>query len=107
MTILTKDNECNAVVTAADGTQVEISASRLYDLGLAHWQGWQCGAGQTMLFIDHDFTVYGGQCRNDCLGNLFNSNFAIFHKPTTCRRVECTPCESDLYIHKQKPPFDH
>lgn len=97
-----RDTDCNSVIKTQDGQELEIRAHRLYDLGLAHWQGWQCSAGKDMIFVDHDFTVYSGQCRNDCLGNLFDEHFKLFTEPTICKRTECTPCESDLLVKKQQ-----
>jgi hypothetical protein len=97
-----KDPDCNAVITAADGQETAIRAYRLYDSNLAKWQGWNCAAGKDMIFVDHDFTVYGGQCRNDCLGNLFDKEFKLLTKSTICRRETCTPCEADLLVKKQQ-----
>jgi|688.fasta_scaffold00284_6 hypothetical protein len=106
MIALIKDQNCNAVVTTADGQEVAVNASRLYDLGLARWKDWQCSAGKDMIFVDHDFTVYSGQCRNDCLGNLFDQDFKLFDDFSVCKRDECTPCETDLFTKKQHPGFD-
>lgn len=106
MPILKKTSECNAVVTSRDGQTVEISATDLWDLGLAHWAGWKCAAGRDMIFVDHDFTVYSGHCRNDCLGSIFDPEFRLFAGYTTCHRAQCTPCASDLYADKHDPTVD-
>lgn len=106
MPILKKDQDCNAIVTALDGSQVEISASQLWDQGLARWQGWRCSAGHDMVYIDHDFTVYSGHCHNDCLGNLFDPAFRLLSDYTVCRREVCTPCTGDLYAAKYNPTVD-
>jgi hypothetical protein len=97
-----KDLDCNAVITTADGQEMPIRAYRLFDAGLAKWKGWECHAGKDMIFVDHDFTVFGGQCRNDYLGNLFDANFKLLSDPTICKRQECTPCEADLLVKKQQ-----
>lgn len=94
------DTDCNASITAQDGSSVDVKSSRLWDLGLAQFQDWHCSAGMTTIFVDHDLEVYGGQCRQVPLGNLHHSDFALNRSPTRCTRTVCTPCESDLYTAK-------
>jgi hypothetical protein len=94
------DQDCNAVVTTRDGKSTQIKASRLWDNGLAGFQGWHCSAGLNYVFVDHDLEVYGGQCRESPLGNLLDPGFALNRHPIRCTRKVCTPCESDLYAAK-------
>lgn len=100
--LLKKDKNCNAIVHLLDGSKLEISADQLYDKNLHYWQGWHCNVGVDSIFIDNDYTVYAGQCRNDKLGNLFDNDFKFFEEPTICKQISCTPCATDLYSHKFK-----
>ena len=98
------DPDCNAIVTANNGETVAIKSSRLWDLGLVDFHGWECSAGMTYVFIDHDLEVYGGQCRQAPLGNLMQHDFALNPGPIRCSRQTCTPCDSDLYVAKRRVP---
>ena len=91
-------------MTANNGETVPIKSSRLWDLGLAEFQDWECSAGMTYVFIDHDLQVYGGQCREAPLGHLMHSDFALNRQPVKCSREVCTPCDSDLYVAKWRRP---
>jgi hypothetical protein len=104
-TTLTTDIHYNAEVTLKDGSTVKISANQLYDKNLHHWQGWLCNAGVDSIVIDWNFEVYGGQCRNDYLGNLFDEDFSWLASPTVCKQDSCTSCASDLYANKKDPNF--
>ena len=99
---LHKDNNCNTVVTLKDGTIIEVKADQIYDKNLHHWEGWFCNVGVDSIFVDSDFTVYAGNCRNDKLGNLFDKDFSLFDKPTICKQKKCTSCTSDLFSTKFK-----
>ena len=99
-TTLTEDIHCSAIVELKDGSEVNISANQLYDKDLHHWKGWLCNAGVTSIYIDNDFSVYAGTCKNDNLGNLFDENFKFLTEYTICRKESCTACASDLYTEK-------
>lgn len=100
--ILKKDQNCNAIVHLQNGDTIEIATDKLYDNNLHHWQGWYCNVGVDSIFIDDDFTVYAGNCRNDVLGNLFDNSFAFFETPNKCKKETCTSCTTDLYSTKFK-----
>jgi MoaA/NifB/PqqE/SkfB family radical SAM enzyme len=99
---LTKDYHCNAVVELKDGSKIEVFANQLYDKGLHYWEGWYCNAGVTSIYIDNNFEVYSGNCKNDKMGNLFDENFSFLKEQTICKRKLCTACSSDLYAGKSK-----
>ena len=103
MIVLTPDSHYNSEVMLRDGSTIKISANQLFDKNLHHWQGWLCDAGVNSVMIDWDFTVYSGQCRNDCLGNLMSDDFEFLKSPTICKRQNCTSCASDLYSNKRDP----
>jgi hypothetical protein len=102
ITEITRDENCNAIVTLKDGSTINIFANQLYDKNLHNWKGWKCHAGMDGVFIDNDFTVYSGQCKNDCLGNLLADDFNFLKSATICNRDACTSCTTDLYKTKEQ-----
>jgi hypothetical protein len=100
MISLKKDQYCNTVVYTKNSETIEIAADQLYDNNLHHWKGWHCFVGVDSIFVDDDYTVYAGNCRNDTLENLFNPDFQLFQKPGICKQKTCTSCASDLYSTK-------
>lgn len=99
---LYKDNHCNAIVHLKDKSTIEVNTDQIHNNNLHYWEGWFCNVGIDSIFIDNDFTVYAGQCRNDNLGNLFDVNFALFDSPTVCKQKKCTSCATDLFSTKFK-----
>jgi hypothetical protein len=97
---LTEDIYCNATVELKDGSEINIDAYQLSDNNLHHWKDWHCKAGVTSIYIDDDFSVYAGTCKNDKLGNLFDENFSFLNDYTICKKEKCTECASDLYAEK-------
>ena len=103
MTIsLHKNKSCNAVVYLSDGSTIEVNTDQIHNNNLHYWEGWFCNVGVDSLFIDNDYTVYAGNCRNDKLGNLFDKDFALFSAPKKCKQEKCTSCASDLFSTKFK-----
>jgi len=102
MTTLQKNEHCNAVVFLKDGTTIEVSTDQLHSKNLHHWKDWYCNVGVDSIFIDYDYTVYTGNCRNDILGNLYDKNFSLFKNPMKCKQQTCTSCASDLFSTKFK-----
>jgi hypothetical protein len=100
MILLKKDQYCNTVVQTKNGEKIEIAADQLYNSDLHHWKDWHCYVGVDSIFIDDDYTVYAGNCRNDSLGNLFDPKFQLFQEPGVCKKETCTLCASDLYSTK-------
>lgn len=78
-----------------------VDGNWLHNQGLDTWQGWQCDAGHTRLYIDADNNVYGGQCLNDNLGNI-NQKWQLLDSPTTCKQHRCTGCTDDLIVAKRE-----
>lgn len=99
---LYRDNNCNAIVHLKDGTTIGVATDQIHNKNLHHWEGWLCNVGVDSIFIDNDFTVYAGSCRNDKLGNLFTKDFSLFDSPTVCKQKKCTSCTSDLFSTKFK-----
>ena len=90
----------NCVLTTESGTQYRVYASWLHNQGLDNWQGWHCDAGHTRFYIDKDFNVWDGECKNTLLGNaLENWNT---DSNTVCTKLTCTGCTDDLITKKYK-----
>lgn len=89
----------NIKVTTDSGTQYKIFANWLHNNQFDHWKGWVCSAGATRLYVDKDFRVFGGECKNDQLGSVFD--FQLLTN-TVCKRDRCTGCTDDLMVAKQE-----
>ena len=81
--------------------QIQDKILTLKNNQLDNWQGWQCEAGATRLFIDKDFSTYGGECKNDYLGSALDG-FTILDT-TICKKIRCTGCTDDLIVAKNLP----
>jgi len=93
----------NCTITTDSGKQYNVFANWIHNQQLDNWQGWQCNAGLTRLYIDKNGDVYSGECCNDHLGNVFLDTFKINTRPTTCQQSRCTGCTDDLVVKKQQP----
>ncbi len=94
------DQAYNCKVTCDNNEQFFINANRLHNLNLDHWAGWHCEAGMNRLWIEHDGSIYGSECKNDYLGNIFDE-WKILTSPTICQKTRCTGCTDDLILKKQ------
>jgi len=91
----------NCHITTNDGREYSIYANWLHNNNLDQWFGWKCFAGSERILIDKDFNVYGGECKNDFLGNAL-TEFDLLES-TTCNQSQCTGCTDDLMVTKQLP----
>ena len=82
-----------------NGDEYNVDANWLNNEKLNNWKSWSCEAGYSRILIDSDLSVYGGQCRNDYLGNL-ETTWDILYAPTTCNRDSCSGCTDDLLVRK-------
>ena len=89
----------NCQVTTDDGKEYLIYANWLHNNGLDHWKEWICSAGATRLMIDKNFDIYGGECKNDLIGNAL-TDFNLLEQ-TICNRETCTGCTDDLMVAKR------
>ena len=88
----------NCQVTDDQGQQHLVYANWLHNQGLDTWQGYHCDAGHTRFYIDKNFDIWSGECKNDKLGNVLDS-----WAPKTdaiCQRQTCTGCTDDLITSK-------
>lgn len=91
----------NCTVTEISGQQRRVYANWLHNNKLDHWRGWRCDAGATRFYIDANFDVWSGECKNDFLGNIF-TEWQIKNN-TVCHRETCTGGTDDLMIKKYQP----
>jgi hypothetical protein len=90
----------NCEIHTSNGQTYKIYANWLHNQQLDHWQGWECHAGATRLYVDKNLEVWSGECQNDHLGHAV-TGFEILEK-TTCERSRCTGCTDDLVVEKKK-----
>lgn len=90
----------NCEIVLDNGERYQVFSQWLANEGLHNWKGWECNVGHTRMLIVND-EVYGGQCRQDHLGNL-NTGWEILKTPTVCRQNTCTLNTDDLVVAKRK-----
>jgi hypothetical protein len=79
-----------------------MSANWLHNENVDQWQGWECAAGHNRIDVNKDFEVFGGQCKNDHLGNIF-TEWHVLDNLTICERPTCTGCTDDILQFKREP----
>ena len=95
-----KHNNYNCCATDEHGNQHLVYANWLHNQGLDTWQGYRCSAGETRFYIDKNFDIWGGECKNSHLGNVLEN-----WQPQTnqiCKQTTCTGCTDDLITSKQQ-----
>jgi hypothetical protein len=90
----------NCRITTDTGEEYLVYSTWLHNEQLDQWQGWHCDAGATRLFIDKNFDVYSGECRNDYLGNAIDGFNLLEH--AVCQQERCSGCTDDLVVAKHK-----
>ena len=89
----------NCKITLDSGDEYKVYANWIHNQGLDQWQGWHCDAGHTRFYIDKNFDIWSGECKNDYLGNAIINNWNL-KTDTICNRLNCTGCTDDLLTHK-------
>lgn len=88
----------NCVVTDELGRARKLYANWLHNNNLDHWQGWRCDAGATRFYIDENFNIWSGECKNQSLGNVLKTWDRV--PESHCQRPRCTGCTDDLVTKK-------
>ena len=91
----------NCVVTTDNGVEHRVYANWMHNNQLDNWQGWRCAAGESRFYIDSNFDVWSGECKNDFLGNA-QTQWQT-KTDTVCKRETCTGCTDDLLATKHQP----
>ena len=93
----------NCRITTDSGEEFLVYANWLHNQQLDSWQEWACDAGNTRIYIDKNFDIWSGECKNDHLGNVL-TEWDI--KPNNrCRQTTCTGCTDDLIVKKYREEF--
>lgn len=88
----------NCRVTDDQGQEHLVYANWLHNQGLDTWQGWHCEAGHTRFYIDKNFDIWSGECKNDHLGNVLGE--WQIHSDAVCKQSTCSGCTDDLLTRK-------
>lgn len=80
---------------------IEKNTDELKSKNLNSWEGWKCFIGVDSLYIQHDGTVFRGNClQGKALGKL-GQTIDWPKKPVTCAIKWCT-CNADMVVRKVK-----
>lgn len=90
----------NCKLTLESGEQYNVYANWLHNKDLDHFKGWQCAAGHTRFFIDANFEIWSGECRNELLGSVLGSWET--RPNAVCTKNTCGGCTDDLMAAKRK-----
>ena len=82
------------------GEEYQVYANWMHNNKLDNWQGWHCDAGYTRFYIDKNFDIWDGECKNKPLGNVLG-DWAT-ESNNVCKRITCTGCTDDLLTKKQR-----
>lgn len=97
-----KDKNYNITLVLENGKEEQIYSQKLHNDDLDYWQGWQCKSGVDSIYI-YGNTIFGGECRNDKLGEF--GNWHLLEDWTQCRQKRCSGCTIDLLQEKQSPNY--
>ena len=85
----------------APSHSIEKNTDELKSKNLNSWQGWKCFIGIDSLYIQHDGTVFRGNClQGKSLGKL-GQPINWPNTPVTCGIKWCT-CNADMVVRKAK-----
>jgi hypothetical protein len=100
LTKFENDSNYNCEITLDNDKQYLVYGNWIHNNKLDQWAGWSCSAGHTRFYIDKDFEIWSGECKNDYLGNVL-TDWNI-KTDTQCKRDSCTGCTDDLITEKSK-----
>ncbi len=101
MNTLSNHSNYNCRVSTDSGEEYLIYANWLHNNNQDNWKGWTCETGSTRLFIDKNLEVFGGECKNQQLGNAL-TGFSLVEN-AICQLPRCTGCTDDLMTSKTHP----
>ena len=95
-----KHDNYNCKITDDAGETHLVYANWMHNENLDTWHGWHCDSGNTRFAIDKNFKIWGGECRNDYLGNILGD--WNIKTDSVCKRTTCTGCTADLITTKYR-----
>lgn len=99
---MSKVRDFFVVGTFKDGTSKSVSLTEILTNNWNQFTGWHCNAGQDIIYIDKEFTVWSCNMKNQNLGNLFDKNFKLPTQPMQCTRHKCAEKPYDIAATKTK-----
>lgn len=90
----------NCLIKLNTGETYRVYANWIHNQNLDHWQGWECSAGFTRFYIDKNFNIWSGECKNNLLGNVL-AEWQI-KSDTVCNQPTCGGCTDDLMTAKHE-----
>jgi hypothetical protein len=100
MTKFENHKNYNCKITLDNGEEYLVYANWIHNNDLDHWKGWYCSAGTKRFYVDKNFDIWAGECKNEHLGNLLND--WDLSQDSECRRETCIGCTDDLLTEKHK-----
>ena len=95
---LIKHQNYNCRATDEQGQEHLVYANWMHNQGLTAWHGYRCDVGRTRFYIDKNFDIWAGECKNTYLGNVL-SDWSP-KTDTMCQQKTCTGCTDDLMTTK-------
>lgn len=99
MTQFENHSNYNCEITLDNNDTYRVYANWIHNNHLDSWQGWHCQAGHTRFYIDKNFDVWSGECKNNYLGNVLKE-WSV-KTDTVCAQTTCTGCTDDLLTAKR------
>lgn len=90
----------NSKITLDSGEEYFVYVNWLHNNDLDHWKGWSCDAGVTHFFVNKNYDIWDGMCKNAYLGNILKEWSPLTHN--VCMLETCTGCTADLSSRKSK-----
>jgi hypothetical protein len=88
----------NCEITTDTNEKYRVYANWLHNNKLNSWHGWSCEVGATRFYIDKNFDVWAGMCKNDYLGNALTG--WELKSDNVCNQPICNGCTDDLLTAK-------
>lgn len=102
MTKLKDDGNYNCTVFYDNGDHSNIFSTALNTNRLDNFNGWQCEAGFSRIYVHSDGTVWSSECNNDYLGSLKDESFGLLKGAAVCKQARCVTSADELMLRKFK-----
>lgn len=90
----------NCKITLDSEKEYLVYANWIHNQDLDHWHGWKCDVGHTRFYLDKNFDIWAGECKNNYLGNMLDE--WTIQTDNVCKQKTCTGCTDDLITKKQQ-----
>lgn len=95
------NNQWNNIKLHYPNKQLEFNTDELQSRNLNTWQGWRCYIGIDSIYVQHDGTIFRGNCmQGEMIGKIGSQlNWPV--DPLICPIKWCT-CNTDMCVRKVK-----